>query len=81
MLTVTTFAVLTIDARLDLGDAAVLAMAPLMASYAGHELLAWAMMIDLFLDPKDQAKLFPAVAPLIGRKNKSARAKRPTPRA
>ena len=65
--TVTTFAVFAIDAKLDLGDGAVLATAPLMASYGGHQLLAWAMMIDLFPDPKDQAKWFPAVAPFIGR--------------
>ena len=49
--TVTMFAVFAVDAKLKLGDSAVLATAPLMASYAGHQLLAWAMMIDMFPDP------------------------------
>jgi len=58
--------VFALDAAYNLGDGAILITAPLMASYAGHQAIAWAMFIDMYPNPADQAKFFPIIAPIIG---------------
>ena len=60
------FGVFALDAAYNLGDGAILITAPLMASYAGHQAIAWAMFIDMYPNPADQAKFFPIIAPIIG---------------
>ena len=65
VMTILAFAIYSMDAAFNLSDAFIYVTAPLLATFATHDAVAWAMVADLVPDQVDQATFFPWMAPIL----------------
>ena len=65
VMTILSFFIFTVDAALGLGDWSIYMTAPLLATFATHGAVGWAMAVDLVPDPAEQAMFSPLMTPIL----------------